>query len=52
MRGVLGALIDVIISIFSAIEEQALYGPADNYNATLLYRKETGMVEKVVFSHR
>jgi hypothetical protein len=51
MRGIIGALIDIVVAIFGAVKEQALYGAAKYYDATLEYRKESG-VERVVFSHR
>lgn len=51
MRGIIGALIDIVVAIFGAVQEQAVYGAAKYYDATLEYRKETG-VERVVFSHR
>ncbi len=51
MRGIVGALIDIVVAIFGAVQEQAMYGAAKYYDATLEYRKESG-VERVVFSHR
>jgi hypothetical protein len=51
MRGIVGALIDIVVAIFGAVQEQATYGAAKYYDATLEYRKETG-VERIVFSHR
>lgn len=51
MRGLVSAVIDVIVSIFEKIDEIRLYQPSQQYNATLLYR-EDGSVKKVVFERR
>ena len=50
-RGLISALIDVVVAIFERLDEIRLYSPSENYNATLLYR-ENGMVSKVVFERR
>ena len=50
-RGLISALIEVIVAIFVKLDEMRLYSPSENYNATLLYR-EDGMVSKVVFERR
>ncbi len=50
-RGLISALIDVVVAIFVKLDEMRLYGPSENYDATLLYR-EDGMVNKVVFDRR
>ncbi len=52
MRGIISAIIDIIVALFDAAQESALYGPAENYNALLLYQKDTGQVETLVFNHR
>lgn len=50
-RGLVSALIDVVVAIFVKLNEMRLYGPTENYDATLLYG-EDGMVSKVVFDRR
>ena len=50
-RGLIAALIDVVVAIFVKLDEIRLYSPSENYNATLLYSAD-GMVSKVVFERR
>jgi len=50
-RGLVSAVIDVIVSIVEKIDEIRLYEPSQQYNATLLYR-EDGSVKNVVFERR
>ncbi|MCK5524373.1 MAG: hypothetical protein KAI83_14670 [Thiomargarita sp.] len=49
------SLILFLYSVYQLVETQLRYLPAENYNATLLYRRdESGeaLVEKIVFSHK
>ncbi len=50
-RGLVAAVIDVVVSIAERIDEKRLYQPSQQYHATLLYR-EDGTVRKVVFDRR
>ncbi len=50
-RGLVSAVIDVVVAIAEKIDEMRLYQPSEHYNATLLYR-EDGTVNKVVFDRR
>jgi hypothetical protein len=50
-RGLVSAVIDVVVAIAEKIDEMRLYQPSEQYNATLLYR-EDGTVSKVVFDRR
>lgn len=51
-RGIIGMVLDVLTALFSWYEEAQLYGPAENYDALLFYRKDTGVVEKIMFMER
>lgn len=51
-RGILSMVIDVLTAVFDWWQEEQLYGPAEDYDALLLYRKDTGMVEKILFLNR
>jgi len=51
-RGIVGALIDIVVAVYSAAQEHALYAPAENYNVVLRYDAETGKVREAVFYHR
>lgn len=50
-RGLVSALIDIVVAIFVKLDEMRLYAPAESYDATLLYR-EDGMVKKLLFERR
>ncbi len=50
-RGLVSALIDVVVAIFVKLDEMRLYAPSENYNATLLYG-EDGTVRTLVFERR
>ena len=50
-RGIVSAVIDVVVSIFNKVDEMETFGPSDHYHATLLYRDD-GSVNKVVFDRR
>ena len=50
-RGILSAVIDVVISLIDRIDDAILYHPSQNYDATLLYR-EDGTVSKIIFEKR
>ena len=51
-RGIIGAVIDLAIAVFNIAKEAVLYAPAESYHANVLYRQDTGKVEKVIFSIR
>ncbi|MCP4696682.1 MAG: hypothetical protein GY862_07520 [Gammaproteobacteria bacterium] len=46
--GVLSALPPV----FVYVKDRMLYGPGENYNATIHYNPKSGLIEKVVFSSK
>jgi hypothetical protein len=50
-RGIVSAVIDVVVAIAGKLDEMRLYQPSQQYDATLLY-KEDGTVSKVVFQRR
>ncbi len=50
-RGLVAAVIDIVVSIAERVDEMRLYQPSQQYRATLLYR-EDGTVRKVVFDRR
>ena len=50
-RGLVSALIDIVVAIFVKLDEMRLYSPAEKYNAFLLYQ-EDGTVKKVLFEPR
>lgn len=50
-RGIISAVIDVVVSIFEKIAEISLYQPSEHYDATLLYGID-GTVNKIVFVRR
>lgn len=50
-RGIVSAVIDVVVAVFEMVDEATLYGPSEDYDATLLYR-EDGTVKRIVFERR
>ena len=50
-RGVMTALVDVVVSMFVKLDEIVTLAPSERYGATLLYRPD-GTVNKIVFKHR
>ena len=50
-RGLVAAVIDVVVSIFEKVDEMHMYAPSERYRATLLYRSD-GTVKTVLFDHR
>ena len=51
-RGIFGEVFDVAVKVSEAAEREAIFGPADNYDALLHYREDSGDVDKVVFIRR
>ncbi|MAF20945.1 MAG: hypothetical protein CMI55_04770 [Parcubacteria group bacterium] len=53
-RGIpgIGAGIGLMISAIGAVRDKIMYGPSKNYDATLLYEPESGIVEKIVFRRK
>lgn len=51
-RGLLGLLIDVVVSLVDVAYERAMYGPAEDYNVLLHYDAKTGEVERATFYRR
>ena len=51
-RGILGLLIDVVVSLVDVVYERAMYGPAEDYNVLLHYDPKTGEVDRAVFYRR
>lgn len=53
-RGIpgIGAGVSLMISAIGAVRDKIMYGPSKNYDATLLYEPETGVVEKIVFKRK
>lgn len=51
-RSIIGAVIDVVVAMFSAVKEKALYDPAEHYSATLMFYSDSGKVKTVVFTHK
>lgn len=52
MRGIVSEVIAVTTSIYGFVKTSRLYGPANNYSAKLLYEKDTGEIQNVVFIRR
>lgn len=50
-RGLIGMIIDVVVSVFTKLDEVATFAPSNQYSATLLYRPD-GTVRKMVFKRR
>lgn len=48
-RGILGAIIDLIIGAYRLAEEKRTYGPVEHYNAEVWYTKEDGRITKILF---
>ncbi len=51
-RGVIGAIFSIVIELVSYARSEAMYSPADEYNATLMYNEDTGEVEEIIFQQR
>ena len=48
----LGAFLGLLPTVYSFLKEEISYGPAMNYNATIFYEPETGLINKVVFTKK
>ena len=51
-RGIFGVVIDLILGAYELAREKILYGPSENYNATVYYMKGDGTITKVVFTRK
>ena len=51
-RGVVGAIIDLIIGAYQLAKDRILYGPAKNYNAVIYYEKKEGHITRVIFNRK
>lgn len=51
-RGIIGVVIDVVLSLFDLGREKALYSSAANYDAMLFYDKASGQVKEMVLRKR
>lgn len=51
-RSIIGALISITIELISYARKEALYKPAEIYDATMMYDEETGEVKEVIFIKR
>lgn len=51
-RGLISALIDLVISGYEMAAEEIMYSPAEKYNVLLKYDADTGEVKEAVFYHR
>ncbi|OQY55965.1 MAG: hypothetical protein DRR08_13195 [Candidatus Parabeggiatoa sp. nov. 2] len=49
---VLGAVLGLLPTAYSFLKEEWSYGSVVNYNATIFYEPETGLIKKVVFTKR
>ena len=47
-----GLLFSLLPPLFNYLREESSYGLAGNYNATISYEPETGIVKKVVFNKK
>jgi len=48
-RGIIGMIIDLIIGSYRLAQEKMLYGPVEDYNAEVWYKKEDGRITKILF---
>ena len=51
-RGLVGAIIDLIIGAYALAKEKITYGPVENYNAEIWYEKGNGNITKIVFARK
>ena len=51
-RGVVGAILDLIIGVYQLAKDKILYGPVKNYNAVIYYEKKEGKVTRVIFNRK
>ncbi|MEW6266301.1 MAG: hypothetical protein AB1641_24775 [Thermodesulfobacteriota bacterium] len=51
-RGILGAVLDLIIGVYELAKEKIMYGPVEDYNAVIIYEKGSGVIKKVVFTRK
>lgn len=52
VRGVVSAIIDLIIGAYQLARHKITYGPVEDYNAVIYYIKDEGTITKVVFSRK
>lgn len=50
-RGLVSAAIDLVVTFAGKIDDYLMFGPSENYSATLIYSAE-GTVMKIVFKRR
>lgn len=50
-RGLIGMVIDVVVALYDQVAEKRLYGPAEDYDATLYYGAD-GKVDRVLFTRK
>jgi len=50
--GLVSVMLGAFATIYEAIENKILYGPAKGYNATVYYMRGSGVMTKVVFSRK
>lgn len=48
-RGIVGAIIDLIIGVYEIAKEKITYGPVEDYNAVIYYEKGSGTITRVIF---
>lgn len=48
----LGAFLGLLPTVYSFLKEEISYGPALNYNATIFYQPDTGLIDQVVFTKK
>jgi len=51
-RGMISDVISLVVGAYNLAREKILYGPSENYNATVYYERGSGRITRVVFSKK
>ena len=51
-RGIIGAVIDLVVGAYEFAKDKVIYGPAEDYNALVFYEKGSGKLTRVLFTRK
>ncbi|QJB57054.1 hypothetical protein [Pseudodesulfovibrio sp. zrk46] len=51
-KGILSEIMSLLVSVYDYLRDKAIYDPVKEYNAYIYYKKNTGIVTKVVFDRK
>lgn len=51
-KGIISEILSLLVSVYDYLKDKAIYHPVKEYNAFIFYKKNTGIVTKVVFERK